>query len=209
MAEAEEVGTAPEAIEAEGAQNNGPTGDAVDQTNLDADSSNASEPKGEGEQEGEGQTGQSELSDFDLPEGIEVDQAMLDEATNVFKEAGVSQEHSQKLVDLYAKKVQELQDGQVEQFSQTVKEWRDNATKDSEFGGEQFDENIATAHKAIEKFGTPELNEMLNDYGVGNHPEMIRFMWNVGKLVKEDVPGGNTAASTPAKDRVELLYPTK
>lgn len=193
----------------DGAQSNDPAGNPGGEQNPEASVSGTPEAEGGGEQQGGEQTSQSELSDFDLPEGVEVDQAVLDDATELFKEAGVSQEAGQKLVDLYVKKVQQLQDSQVEQFSQTVEEWRNTSTKDPEFGGEKFEENIATAQKAIEKFGTPELNQMLNDFGVGNHPEMIRFMWNVGKLVKEDVPGGNNAASSPQQSRVELLYPTK
>ena len=66
----------------------------------------------------------------------------------------------------------------------------------------------AIARTAVDKFGTPELKELLVSHGVGNHPEMIRFMVKVGKLTGEDVPGGVTVPSNPAADRVSILYPT-
>lgn len=49
----------------------------------------------------------------------------------------------------------------------------------------------------------------MNDYGIGNHPEVIRFMANVGKLTKEDVPdsGGNTGQGP--RDHVSVLYGTE
>src|SRR6266436_2405621 len=40
--------------------------------------------------------------DFKLPDGYQFDQASLDQATTLFKEAGLSQEAAQKMVDFYA-----------------------------------------------------------------------------------------------------------
>jgi hypothetical protein len=142
-----------------------------------------------------------------MPEGVEVDAAALSEVTPIFKELGLTQEQAQKLVDFQAKQVQAGSASQVEAYNQLMSDWQDQARNDKEFGGDRFDENISVARTALEKFGTPELKQVMEEYGIGNHPEVIRFMVKVGQLTAEDVPGGTTAALSKAQDRVSLLYP--
>ena len=157
--------------------------------------------------EGEDPISPESYSDFTLPEGVVLDEALLGKAAPIFKELNLTQEQAQKLVDLQAEMVQEGARSQSESFNQLIEGWQNESKNDKEFGGEQFDENVATAKLAIDKFGTPELKQLMEDHGVGNHPEMIRFMWNIGKLMKEDVPGGFSAASSEKKDRTEIMYP--
>lgn len=147
-------------------------------------------------------------SDFTLPEGVESDAAAMQEASALFKELGLTQEQAQKLVDFQAKKIQEGSASQADTYSQLVNGWLDEAKGDKEYGGEHFDENAAIAAKAVNTFGSPKFKELLETYGIGNHPEMIRFAFNVGKTLKEDIPGSssNPAANTE-KSRVQIMYP--
>lgn len=148
-------------------------------------------------------------ADFTLPEGVELDSAALESVTPLLKETGLTQDAAQKFVDWYAEQVQAGSTRQTEAFNQLMSDWREQSSNDKEFGGDKFEESVGLARTAIDKFGTPELNKLLTDHGVGNHPEVIRFMMKVGRLTKEDVPGGNTVVSNPQKDRVSLLYPDK
>ncbi len=145
-------------------------------------------------------------ADFVMPEGVEVDAALLESATPLFKELGLNQEQAQKLVDFQAAQVQAGARSQVEAFNQLKDGWVEQAKSDKEFGGDKFEESVGIAQMALNKFGTPELKELMNDHGVGNHPEMIRFMVRVGALTKEDVPGGGNAPSESA-DRATIMYP--
>lgn len=145
-------------------------------------------------------------ADFTMPEGMDVDTALLEQAVPVFKELGLTQEQAQKLVDLQAQNVQASQQAQVDSFNQLKQDWLDQAKSDDEIGGDGFDENVSDARLFIDKFGTPELKTLLNDYGVGNHPEVIRAFARAGKLLKEDVPGGNGQPESGKKDRAEILY---
>jgi len=160
------------------------------------------------EQEGEGSpTAPGTYADFVMPEGVDVDSALLAEASPIFKELGLSQEQAQKLVDFQAKQVQAGSQGQVDAFNQMMNDWQDQSRNDKEFGGDKFEESVGVARSAIDKFGTPELKQLLEEHGVGNHPEVIRFMVKVGRLTAEDVPGGAVAPTSKAQDRVSLLYP--
>lgn len=146
-------------------------------------------------------------ADFTLPEGMELDEAALNEASPLFKELGLNQEQAQKAVDLYAQLIQAGSQKQIDNFNQLMNDWRTQSQNDKEFGGDKFNENVKVAQSAINKFGTPELKQLLEDHGVGNHPEVIRFMVRVGRTLKEDVPGSTGDASSQAQSRVDILYP--
>ncbi len=164
----------------------------------------ADEPKPEGDKAGEGDQGSIDAyADFVMPEGMVVNESLLNEAVPLFKELKLSQEQAQKLVDFQAKQ----QAQQLDTFNQQKETWATQAKTDKEYGGDKFDENVALARSAVSKFGTPELRQMLDDYGVGNHPEVIRFMVRVGQLTREDVPGSKTATPAKSADHVSLLYP--
>jgi hypothetical protein len=164
--------------------------------------------EGAGIDTGEGsQTSPDTYADFSLPEGIPLDRDLLTEATPLFKELGLTQEQAQKLVDFQAKQVQASSQSQVDAFNQLMKDWREQSENDSEFGGDKFEKSIAVARAVVDKFGTPGLKQLLEDHGVGNHPEVIRFMVKVGKLTAEDVPGGTSVPTSKEQDRVSQLYP--
>jgi hypothetical protein len=146
-------------------------------------------------------------ADFVMPEGVTLDEAVLAEANPIFKELGLNQEQAQKLVDIYAKQVQAGSQKQADDFGQLMNDWRDQSKNDSEFGGDKFEENVKIAQAAISKYGTPELKQLFEDHGVGNHPEVVRFMVRVGRTLKEDVPGTTGDSTSAAQDRVSLLYP--
>ena len=145
-------------------------------------------------------------ADFALPEGMTLDETALAEANPMFKELGLNQEQAQKVIDLYAQQVQAGSQKQVDDFNQLMDDWLTASKNDGEFGGDKFDENIKVAQNAIAKYGTPELKQLLEDHGVGNHPEVVRFMVRVGQTLKEDNPGETGGAPAQKKDRVEVLY---
>lgn len=144
-------------------------------------------------------------ADFSLPEGVSLDAKFLEKMTESFKGAGLTQEQAQAIISSQAEFVKAGEEASVAAFNQLVKGWVTEAKNDKEIGGEKFDENVQAARGALEKFGTPELKKLLNDYGIGSHPELIRAFTRIGKLLKEDQPGGG-APQQQQKDRAEILY---
>lgn len=183
--------------------------------NLDPD---GDKPKGEGDDSGEGDpangdagegnpTDPNTYADLKIPEGMDFDQNALTEAVPIFQKHNISKEAAQDLVDLKVQWDQASLQRQVDTFNQVKEEWVTKSKSDNEFGGDKFDESVAVAQAAVNKFGTPEFKELLETTGVGSHPEVIRFMVNVGRLTAEDVPGGTTVPLSKEKDRVNILYP--
>jgi hypothetical protein len=139
---------------------------------------------------------------FTAPEGATLDPAVMTEFEVAARELNLPQDAAQKLVDKMAPVMAKQQAAQLEQLRT---DWAAASTSDKEFGGEKLAENLGYARKAMDTFGTPELKTMLNDTGLGNHPDVVRFMVRAGKAISEDkiVMGGPTVAPRSA---AEVLY---
>ena len=148
-------------------------------------------------------------ADFTVPEGMEINKPLLDAVQPALKEAGLSQIQAQKLMDAYSGQLQAESKAASDSYAQTQKDWVKEAKGDKEIGGDKFDESIGSAKRAIDKFGTPKLVEVLDQTGLGNHPEFIRLLTRVGKLIAEDDPGGSAGPGGSEKTAAEILYPNE
>jgi|TARA_R110001583_G_scaffold175476_3_gene330044 hypothetical protein len=168
---------------------------------AESKASDAVEP--EGKEEAEVASAPESYEVFDLPDDFDMNEDTLGEYHTFAKENNLTQEQAQRGVDMVA----QMKQAEMNQWVEQQKSWVDTAKQDAEYGGEKFEENIAVAVKARDSFGTSEFNEMLDSSGLGNHPEMIRFLNRVGKAISEDsvVVGGN---STSALSREAVLYPS-
>lgn len=133
-----------------------------------------------------------------MPDGVELDSVAADEFKAIAKELKLDQASAQKVADIGAKMAQR----QAESHTKLVETWVEQVKADKEFGGDKLQENLAVAKKALDTFGTPELRDVLNSTGLGNHPEVIRAFYKAGKAISEDrfIPGSPKGAeSDPAK----------
>lgn len=144
-----------------------------------------------------------ESYEFKMPDGVELDSAAADEFTAIAKELKLDQAAAQKVADVGAKMAQR----QAEAHAKLVETWVEQVKTDKEFGGDKLEENLGIARKALESFGTPELRDVLNATGFGNHPEVIRAFYKMGKAVSEDrfVKG---APKGPETDMAKRMFPT-
>jgi hypothetical protein len=138
--------------------------------------------------------GAPEKYDFKAAEGQAFDTQVLEQFSEVAKDLNLTQDAAQKLLDKMAPAIQSRQQ---EQFQSIREDWANQARSDKEFGGDKLPENLAMAQKAMDQFGTAEFKTLLNQSGMGNHPEVIRFMVRAGKAISEDriVTGGSGAAT--------------
>ena len=88
-----------------------------------------------------------------------------------------------------------------------VKGWVDAAQADTEIGGPNLAQNVAVAKKAMDKFGTPELSKLLDETGLGNHPEIVRAFYRAGKAISEDRFVGGGGPGFGSVDPAKRLFP--
>jgi len=134
-----------------------------------------------------------EKYEFKAPEGVKLDDAVIGEFESVARELGLSQDAAQKLVEKIAPKMAERTAAQqAEAFAAFRADLVNQVKTDKELGGEKLAENLAVAKKALDNLGTPALRMLLEQSGLGDHPEIIRMFHKAGKAISEDgfVPGG-------------------
>jgi len=143
-----------------------------------------------------------------MPEGVEVDQELLDAVGADFKELNLTNGQAQKLADKFTSVMQARAENQGKVWGERVQKWADDAKADKTMGGDNWNGTVNDAQRAIAKLGTPELKEYLNSSGGGNHPEVIRILAKAGALLKEDNPpnGGGQGSGKPA-EAAHLLFP--
>ena len=156
--------------------------------------------------------GAPEKYDFKAPEGTPLDSELMGEFEGIARELNLPQDKAQLVVDKLAPKVAERMAAQQAQVVQQARtEWAESARADKEFGGDNLPASLATAQKAMTTFGTPELRALLNDSGLGNHPEVIRAFYRAGKAISEDsrVVSGQQGNQPAGKDLAKSLYPNQ
>jgi hypothetical protein len=145
--------------------------------------------------------------EFKLPEGIQLDTKGTEAFSEIARELNLTQDGAQKFLD---KMGPVIAGRHGELLTQAKAQWVEAAQTDKEYGGEKLSENLAVAKKALDTFGSPELRTLLNESGLGNHPEIIRAFYKAGKAISEDkfVPatGGSPRGTKAAAD---ALYPNQ
>lgn len=148
-------------------------------------------------------------ADFVAPEGVTLDPAILDEFKPIAKELNLPQEQAQKVVDLGAKMVQRTIDGIFSQHQEKVGNWLKEAEGDAEIGADiklGKDSAALRAFNTITK-GDEKVKQMVDESGIGNHPEFLRIFYRISKQMREDtfeIPGTGGLSTSPG----DLLYPT-
>lgn len=143
---------------------------------------------------------------FTTPEGVDLDAEVLGDFQGIAKELNLSQDAAQRLTDLGVKLAQKWSTEGQQAADAMFTDWKSQAETDKEFGGDALPANLAVAKKAVDQFGTPELRELLDVHRLGDNPEVIRFMFRVGKAISEDtfVAGYKTS---PAQSAAKTLFP--
>ena len=180
----------------------GTEGQKTEGGNADGKTAEGGDTKGDNAKAGEKQ-GAPESYEFKAPEGKEFSPEVLGAFSEAAKELDLSQEAAQAMLDKIAPAFAQRQ---AEAIETARTQWATDSRSDKEFGGDKLDENLATAKKALDKFGTPELRTLLNESGLGNHPEIIRAFYRAGKAISEDTFVGGKATAAGADD-ARSLYP--
>lgn len=147
-----------------------------------------------------------EKYEFKAPEGVRLDDSVVAGFSEAAKRLNLSQDDAQSLINELSPKIAESQkQAQEIAMSKAREEWANTSKVDKEFGGDNFNKNISVAKKAIDAFATDEMKQLLEQSGLGSHPEVIRTFFRMGQKISEDghVPASGTKAP---RDVGTILY---
>jgi hypothetical protein len=169
----------------------------------------APEDAGEGQGGEAGEQGPPEQYEFQAPEGMELDQDALAQVEPVFRELGLNNEQAQKVLDAHMNHMASFQQQQEQQRQQQVEQWANEVRQDPDIGGDKLDENLATARKALDTFASEGFQKLLDQTGLGNHPDVVKTFHAIGQKVSEDnLVTGDSPGNEPPNP-ANLLYPNE
>lgn len=149
-----------------------------------------------------------EKYEFKAPEGFEINEALASDFTPVLQELKLTQEQADKLVAFAPRLISESVDAAVNKTLDSIgyggaKEWADQSRADKEFGGDKLTQNLGVVKAARDQFASPELRKLLETTPLGNHPEIVRLFYRVGKAISPDgyVPSGKAALRPTRRSR--------
>jgi len=183
------------------------SGERESKTLLSGDEGN-----GDGDEQS---TGAPEEYEFTPPDGLEIDPEKLEVFGEYAHSLGLSQDQFQKLIEYDIERSANAQRSMAEAYGERISSWADATKVDKELGGEKLSENLGLAKKAMEKYASPALAKLIDSpsannpdgLGLGNHPEVIRLFYRVGKAISEsELITGDTKAEVG--NRYERIYPT-
>jgi hypothetical protein len=174
--------------------------------------------------EGDGAGGVPDEYEFTPPDDIgEIE--MTDEVKAQFesfnvraKDAGLSQDQYQKIVEGEIRRGREAVAQAVSDYQQRVNDWAEDTRADKELGGDDLAKNLSVSKKAMDTYGTPELKALFDapseknpdGLGLGNHPEVIRLLHRVGAQLMEggDLVDGDSGDAAAADASLRRMYPS-
>ncbi len=134
----------------------------------------------------------------DLPDGFEWQEDIQRGFLDAVHQAGLNPNQARHLVSWYENWQRDigLESDRVlgETEGNLRQEW-----------GPNYDANISLASRAVAKVGGEPLQKLLDDTGMGNHPDMIRAFTRVGRVLAEDniitaeVDGASTSVQAKAR----------
>jgi hypothetical protein len=139
---------------------------------------------------------------FKAPDGIELDEAVMPEIHEIFKDLGLPQDKAQEIFEKFLG-IQEKLAGTPEQQMQAAEQQivalnsrlAEECKNLPDIGGEKFGESLTIASKVMQQFGSPEFRQLIAYTGVGSHPEFFKMMVAIGSKMSPDnfVQGGEEA----------------
>lgn len=113
---------------------------------------------------------------------------------------------AQRLHDAY---VQRMMDGQRDAVLDQQRQFEDWGNEMKKEYGTAYDEKVGMARRAVRAFGSDQLKDLLNNTGLGSHPEMIRAFAKIGAELStsnqfKDAEEAGSFGMTPEDARAEI-----
>jgi hypothetical protein len=169
--------------------------------------SSSSKDSEEGDDRGEGKGGDPAggskaaavaPEELKVPEGYEWDAELGSPFLGIFGDDKLSaKERAQKVIDMIPAFQEKFFAARTAAFEADNKklyeaekakeaEWTKAALADPEYGGKAFAANKRIIDAGRDKLATPGAVEIIEHYGFGSHPEILRMFYRAGKLLGED-----------------------
>ena len=144
---------------------------------------------------------------FKLPDGVTADEKRLDSFRDIASRHGLDQNSAQELLDMHLNAIQayaaQAEQAAVQAKTDRIRGWRQNSLGDEQIGGSGHHTAMMAAARMRDLLVPDARKEaftaMLEETGIGDHPEFIRIFHNAARLFDE--PAAPPIPARPVPDR--------
>lgn len=115
-----------------------------------------------------------------------LDNSVVEDVTAFAKEHNLSNDVAQKILSKQEETISKFFEAEAKAQEAELSKWRDSVINDNNMGGDNLKKTVEDARRVVERFGSEEFIEILRDTGYGDHPEVVRFLSNLGKIMSDD-----------------------
>lgn len=146
-----------------------------------------------------------------LPENSPLTKEDLDSHAKSAKERGLTKDQAEAELktenDVAVRTMARFQEKQTADTKAAQTLWVETIKADPELGGDRYNQTVVEASRAFKATASPELQKIIRDSGLGNHPEYVRQMAKFGRMMGEDTMiAGRSGAVAVKKSRAESMY---
>jgi len=141
--------------------------------------------------------------------GVTLDQQLVAEAEPIFRGLGLNNQQANALLPLAPKIMQQAEASTIQRIlddgAKQRKAWGAAFDSDPTIGGANRAETVRLASRGLESVGYGKghpFRVMLNETGLGNHPDLIRLCRRLGELA-----GGTAAKGSGDQPAWQAMYP--
>ena len=139
------------------------------------------------------------------PQDVPFEPSQVQAFKQLAGELKLSAEQVQKLVDFEAQASQQKQAQLMDAQREQIRQWAEETKAQY---GSGLETEITFALRAADTFGGPELRNLLEETGLGNHPVIIRTLSGIGRAISEETCPGGKPSAPQDKTFAEALYGT-
>ena len=165
-----------------------------------------------------------EKYEFKAPENYTIDAALLEQATPIFKELGLTNDQAQKLVDIQVARELALAKAPADAYAATRADWQAKVKADTEIasysrdgktGTDAVKVDIGKAIATLPQDLQTSFREAMDITGAGDHPAFVKAMWKFAQAIGEGhpvsgkgpSPAGQAAPGAKPPSAAQALYP--
>lgn len=138
------------------------------------------------------------IEEIKLPEGMKIDESVSKDFTALVNEFGIGRDAVAKLIDLQTGFMKSVSERDTTDWTKTQDEWKAKVSSDPDIGGTKTPEVMSRVAFLRDTYGKdiPDLKQVLDFTGAGNHPSFIKWIKNISMDLVEGkaLPGGTPAS---------------
>lgn len=160
------------------------------------------------------------VDSFSLPEGYSFQDEDAKSFMEILSDGALSEkDRAQKFLELHCKVLGDYTAGldasgkaadaaDAKRAAEQEAEWLDACKADPEIGGHNWERSQAQLQRVLSELKLDKLHGMMVDMGMENHPDYLKPIVGLHRLIGEDRAGGGKASGERKSDR-DVFYPSQ